>query len=140
MVGLTFVMLNIYEIDLHSPGIKLNVKCTVFVSYSSIFFLIQAFFSYSSFCFFYAKIGKHFSAPNGNRARDFMNSSGVADSIPDCGTQKEGIPGILLFPVPLCRDFVFFSVFYNEVLDTIRNGISSKVNPENLVLEINASK
>lgn len=31
-------------------------------------------------------------------------------------------------------------LFYNEVLDTIRNGISSKVNPENLVLEINASK
>ncbi|CAB3992205.1 translation initiation factor eIF-2B subunit epsilon-like [Paramuricea clavata] len=31
-------------------------------------------------------------------------------------------------------------LFYNEVLDTVRNGIANKVNPDNLVLEINASK
>ena len=31
-------------------------------------------------------------------------------------------------------------MFYNEVLDTVRNGIVNKVNPDNLVLEINASK
>ncbi|XP_031572968.1 translation initiation factor eIF-2B subunit epsilon-like [Actinia tenebrosa] len=32
------------------------------------------------------------------------------------------------------------SLFYNEVLETIRHGVADKVSPDNMVLEINASK
>ena len=115
-------------------------------------FLFKHFPPFQAFFFF----GKHFRAPDGNRASDFMNSSGVVDSISrsrgsegmgsffgvckNTGVSQTNYFQAFYFPSSLCRDFVFFSVFYNEVLDTIRNGISSKVNPENLVLEINASK
>lgn len=33
-----------------------------------------------------------------------------------------------------------FPVFYDEVLETIRHGVADKVSPDNMVLEINASK
>lgn len=33
-----------------------------------------------------------------------------------------------------------FAVFYTEVLESIRHGVADLVDPENIILEINASK
>ena len=33
-----------------------------------------------------------------------------------------------------------FEVFYTEVLESIRHGVADHVDPENIILEINASK
>ena len=43
----------------------------------------------------------------------------------------------------LCFTFTstfYVLVFYNEVLESIRHGVEDQVDPENLILEINASK
>lgn len=34
----------------------------------------------------------------------------------------------------------WFEVFYSEVLESIRHGVADHVDPENIILEINASK
>ena len=50
---------------------------------------------------------------------------------------------LCMLPVLLHTVFPFgflFSVFYCEVLESIRHGVTNRVAPENIILEINASK
>ena len=42
--------------------------------------------------------------------------------------------------ITMVHSVVFTPVFYTEVLESIRHGVANHVDPENIILEVNASK